>query len=168
MKYICVSLIVLVIALIIGVILNEKFVWLDIEGLVGFDIEDMVLTALNNVNSCWKFFTGSAKDESTVDIRGYYEGYSNEYYVSDEVGNEIAKGLVGDYLSLKNEIIIYKDHNEYLRYEKELIDLIEVLRENKTIYEKEKNYYKEVEQIENITENEINDVKNIIKFYLNK
>lgn len=168
MKYICVSLIVLVIALIIGVILNEKFVWLDIEGLVGFDIEDMVLTALNNVNSCWKFFTGSTKDESTVDIRGYYEGYSNEYYVSDEVGNEIAKGLVGDYLSLKNEIIIYKDHNEYLRYEKELIDLIEVLRENKTIYEKEKIYYKEVEQIENITENEINDVKNIIKFYLNK
>ena len=168
MKYICVSLIVLIISLSIGVILNEKFAWIDIEGLVGFDIEDMVLTTLNKVNSCWKFFTGSTKDESTVDIRGYYEGYSNEYYVSDDVVNEIAKGLVGDYLSLKNEIIIYKDHNEYLRYEKELIDLIEVLRENKTIYEKEKNFYKEVEQIENITENEINDVKNIIKLYLNK
>lgn len=167
MKYIYVSLIILCFSLFLGILLNERFSWIDIDGIVDFDIEDMMLNALSKINYFWKMFIGNGREEAN-DITEDYSRYDNGHYIYEEVSDEMVKGLINDYVSLKNEIIIYKDHNEYLRYEKELIDLIEVLNKTEIKYQKEKRFYKYAEQIEDINENEIKDVKNIIKLYSNK
>ena len=77
--------------------------------------------------------------------------------------DEVASDLKEDYIALRNEMINYKDHNDYLVNERKMIALIEELTKENDIYEEEKRVIDQLEQKDNFTEYEIKEIKHIIK-----
>ena len=77
--------------------------------------------------------------------------------------DEVASDLKEDYIALRNEMVNYKDHNDYLVNERKMITLIEELTKENSIYEEEIKKLEQLEQKDNFTEYEIKEIKHIIK-----
>ena len=135
------SFFVLLFAIIIAIVslwINEQYDYFELN--LPFEISDYVSFSIDDVKS---WFTTTKKRREIID--------------------EVASDLKEDYIALRNEMVNYKDHNDYLVNERKMITLIEELTKENSIYEEELKKLEQLEQKDNFTEYEIKEIKHIIK-----
>lgn len=143
------SFFVLLFAFIIAIVslwLNEQYDYYDLN--LPFEISDYVSFSIDDIKS---WFTTTKRRREVIET------------IDPTMIDEVASDLKEDYIALRNEMINYKDHNDYLVNERKMIALIEELTKENDIYEEEKRVIDQLEQKDNFTEYEIKEIKHIIK-----
>ena len=69
-----------------------------------------------------------------------FERYDNnledkQKYILNKKNNTLEKEIINKYINLKNELINYLNHHTYLKYEREFIEKIKELEEEKAFFE---------------------------------
>ena len=143
------SFFVLLLAIIIAIVslwINEQYDYFDLN--LPFEISDYISFSIDDVKS---WFTTTKKRREIVET------------IDPTMLDEVAKDLKEDYIALRNEMVNYKDHNDYLVNERKMITLIEDLTKEYSIYEEELKKLDQLEQKDNFTVYEIKEIKHIIK-----
>lgn len=143
------SFIVLLIAIFISLFtlwLNEQY------NIVDFEVSDYINVNFDNIKSLFDF--GTKTNQEIIDN------------IDPNMIEAVAKELKEDYISLKNEMINYKDHNNYLVNERKMMSMLKLLKQEIQIFDEENEKIKALEQKDNFTDGEIKEIKRIMNDYI--
>ena len=147
------SFIVLLIAIFIALFtlwINEQYNIVDLN--LPFEVSDYIYINFDNIKYLFDFGTKTKRE--IIDT------------IDPNMIEAIAKELKEDYISLKNEMINYKDHNNYLVNERKMMSLLKLLKQEIETFDEENEKIKALEQKDNFTEGEIKEIKSIMNEYI--
>ena len=147
------SFIVLLIAIFIALFtlwINEQYNIVDLN--LPFEVSDYIYINFDNIKYLFDFGTKTKRE--IIDT------------IDTNMIESIAKELKEDYISLKNEMINYKDHNNYLVNERKMMSVLKLLKQEIETFDEENEKIKALEQKDNFTEGEIKEIKSIMNEYI--
>ena len=147
------SILVLLIAIFIALFtlwINEQYNIVDLN--LPFEVSDYIYINFDNIKYLFDFSTKTKRE--IIDT------------IDPNMIEAIAKELKEDYISLKNEMINYKDHNNYLVNERKMMSVLKLLKQEIETFDEENEKIKALEQKDNFTEGEIKEIKSIMNEYI--